>query len=451
MQSWVVGAVTMALITGCGVQADQPSPRATELVGVLASHGGTDAFLLPDSDDFARIPQDPRNELTAEKVELGQLLYHETGLADAPKSADLGDTYSCASCHHAKAGFQAGIRQGIGEGGLGFGAARVHDMRRDLATMDIQQIRTPSTLNIAYQGNVLWNGQFGAHHLNKGTEGQWEEGTPLAANKLGFHGVETQAIAGMGVHRLDIGDEGDGGCAAMVPYSSRFDSVFIDVAEDERYTNVTTGLAIAAYERTLLANQAPFQRFLRGEMDALDEESLAGALLFFGKADCVSCHSGPALASMSFHALGMPDLSGADVVGPDPDDKTRRGRGGFTGRFDDDYKFKTPQLYNLRDSPFYGHGGNFNTVREVIAYKNAAVPAQPEVPATQLAEEFRPLGLTEREIDQLTAFIERGLHDPNLERYVPKALPSGLCFPVADGPAQSQLDCANAKPTSIGF
>ena len=68
------------------------------------------------------------------------------------------------------------------------------------------------------------------------------------------------------------------------------------------------GLAVAAYERTVLANQAPFQAWLRGNTGALTDRQKAGATVFFGKAGCVSCHTGPALNSMAFHAIGMNDL-----------------------------------------------------------------------------------------------------------------------------------------------
>src|SRR4051794_31233596 len=78
-------------------------------------------FILPQSNDLASIPQDPQNPLTAEKVQLGQLLFHETKLGGNPKVASGIYTYSCASCHHAEAGFQSGLAQGIGEGGIGFG------------------------------------------------------------------------------------------------------------------------------------------------------------------------------------------------------------------------------------------------------------------------------------------------------------------------------------------
>ncbi|NQX92866.1 MAG: cytochrome-c peroxidase, partial [Flavobacteriales bacterium] len=81
-----------------------------------ASNGvGLNYFILPESDQYSLIPQDPQNPITNAKVQLGKLLFHETGIALDPKYEDEGmSTYSCASCHFAQAGFQANRQQGIG-------------------------------------------------------------------------------------------------------------------------------------------------------------------------------------------------------------------------------------------------------------------------------------------------------------------------------------------------
>ncbi|MFN3380290.1 MAG: cytochrome-c peroxidase, partial [Runella zeae] len=175
----------------------------------------------------------------------------------------------------------------------------------------------------------------------------------------------------------------------------------------------------------------------------LSESQKQGAILFFGKAGCYQCHNGPSLANMEFHALGMSNLTEGSygrnaVVNAGSEKAEHKGRGGFTGKAADMHKFKVPQLYNLKDSPFYGHGASFTTIESVIAYKNAAVPQNKSVPSSQLAKEFKPLQLTEEEIRHLTSFIKEGLYDPNLKRYVPQALPSGLGFPNND--AQSRKD-----------
>ncbi len=417
----------------------------TELLDAiaLASNGeGASRYMMPSSDNFNAIPQDPLNALSSAKVSLGRLLFHETALSIATmKPLGEGRT-SCASCHFAAAGFQAGRFQGIGEGGVGFGVngeGRQRGMLYEEVELDVQPIRTPSAMNGAYQINQLWNGQFGASGLNVGTEYAWTEGTPIATNNQGYEGMEVQAIAGLKVHRMDIDME----VLEPLGYKEKFDLVFGDFPEEERYTRETAGLAIAAYERTILSNEAPFQKWLAGEKSILSDQEKRGAIVFFEKGKCVSCHDGPALNKMEFHALGMDDL----VLCPEETFKTtesggeRLGRGGFTGIEDDNYKFKTPQLYNLADSPFYGHGSSFRSIKSVVMYKNFAVQQNENVPENALSESFTALNLTEEEIDDLTTFLSISLRDNNLMRYQPESVLSGNCIPVSDPMASSDLGC----------
>ncbi len=433
------------LAGGCRPDEDSVSMIDQELDEALSSVSGgvgKSYFRLPDSHEYASIPQDPKNPITKAKVELGRLLFHETGLGLEPAQAIGAGRFSCASCHFASAGFQAGRFQGIGEGGIGFGIngeGRVKDPDYEVINMDVQPIRSPAALNTAYQELMLWNGQFGSTGLNTGTEYAWSAGTPKENNRLGFHGVETQAIAGLKVHRLKAVEN----FIRDVGYAPLYDAAFPDVPAQERYSAVTTGLAIAAYERTILANQSPWQKWLRGDSRAMSEVEKAGAILFFGKAQCAGCHTGPALNSMSFHALGMKSLRDCPepvfkVPVEAPEDL---GRGGFTGRGSDMYKFKVPQLYNLADSPFYGHGSSFRTIRQVLEYKNRAIPENPNVPLSRIDPSFVPLGLSDAEIDEIAAFLTISLRDPNLIRYQPGRVLSGQCFPFNDPLARAQLGC----------
>lgn len=398
-----------------------------------------ESLILPASNDYSAIPNDSKNTITEAKVELGKLLFHETFLGKNPNKAESMNTYSCASCHHAAAGFQSGILQGIGEGGIGFGLngeGRVKSPTYLEADLDVQPIRSPSVLNVAYQDVMLWNGQFGAVGSNVGTESNWTVGTPKETNELGFEGVETQAIAGLKVHRLVIEND----FITNSSYKQLFDTAFPNDPENERYTRVNAGLAIAAYERTVLSNEAPFQKWLNGDNAAMSDEELEGAILFFDKGQCYTCHSGPGLNGMNFHALGMNDLAGNNIMTV-VDEATKKGRGGFTGNSDDDYKFKTPQLYNLLDVSFFGHGGSFKSVKEVINYKNKAQQENNDVPANKLSPMFKPLDLTEDEVDLLTLFVEKSLYDTNLKRYEPESLPSGNCFPNADTQSSIDMGC----------
>lgn len=402
---------------------------------------GLGYYILPDESDYSNIPNDPKNQITKEKVELGKLLFHETGLAQNPMNEIGRETYSCASCHHAQGGFQADRFQGIGDGAVGFGRGIERDksnLYQD-QELDVQPIRTPSAMNIAYQINVLWNGQFGATGLNTGTEDKWTVDTPKEVNTLGFEGTETQAIAGLDVHRLVVNED----LVTELGYKSMFDQAFPEVPSNDRYNTIIAGLAIAAYERTILSNEAPFQKWLRGEFTAMTTQQKEGAVLFFGKAECTNCHNGPSLANMEFHAIGMNDLYQC----PDPvfnvsiNDGANLGRADFTGEEDDKFKFKVPQLYNLKDSPFYGHGSSFTSIRDVLEYKNRAIKQNNTVSIDRLSEFFHPLSLSEEELNELTAFIEHGLYDPNLNRFVPDEVLSGNCFPNNDLLSQQDLGC----------
>lgn len=446
--NWMVLTIMMAgalSTTGC-LKDDYASSKDGQLEKLLqgASDGkGTSYFILPDANNFSQIPQDPNNPLSTEKIELGRLLFHETCIGRNPNKIESIETYSCASCHHVDAGFQAGIAQGIGEGGIGFG---IHGEKRKKSQtytdteIDVQPIRSPSAMNAAFQELMLWNGQFGGVGRNKGTEANWTVGTPKENNKLGFQGIETQAIAGIGVHRLKIDIER---MKNMPMYSLLFNNAFSNQPADKRMSLINAGLAIAAYERTLLSNQAPFQKWLRGDRTAMSDDEKEGAILFFGKAGCVSCHTGPALNQMEFYALGMNDLTTGHygAVNATGDKVEHKGRGGFTGRAEDMYKFKVTQLYNLKDSPFYGHGAQFTSIKEVLDYKNKAVASNSKVPASQLSTEFHPLNLSADEVDKLRQFIETGLYDANLRRYVPKNLPSTNCFPNNDMSSRQDRGC----------
>lgn len=468
---------SVSLLTACGsggnssvegaqfTQVQPPSvaelsDQLSQLVEVASDGAGMASFMLPASDDFDAIPQDPSNPINAEKVALGQFLFHETALGtDANNSARVG-TYSCASCHHVAAGFKAGVPQGIGEGGNGFGIngeARVMAADFD-ATLpdgdplkpDVQPLSSPTVLNTAYQEVMLWNGQFGNPIdgvINNGIDDSIlsTTGTPKAANLERLAGVETQAIAGLGVHRLNV--ETDSVLQANADYLAAYQAAY-GSDPDDADTLVNAAKAIAAYERVVLANEAPFQQWLRGDAEAMSESELRGAALFFGKANCVDCHRGPALSSEQgaaadalFFNIGFNDFDTEDErIHGLVDDATRRGRGGFTGEIADNYKFKIPQLYNLADSNVFGHGASFTSIRQVVEYKNMGVP-QNEMADENLSERLVPLGLGTSEINDLTEFLNSALYDANLERYVPNTLPTGTCFPVSDAQSIEDLAC----------
>ncbi len=439
--------ITSLVFSSCKKDEENiPSKLDDQLEDALssASNGLGKAFYkMPTSTNLRGIPQDPKNPLTEEKVALGKLLFYETGLSISPLMPENKGEYSCASCHIAAAGYQSNLVQGIGEGGQGFGIngeGRTKDPNFEESMMDVSPVRVPSILNNAYQQNLFWNGMFGATGVNRGTESLWLPETPMGANNLGYEGVETQAIAGLVGHRLNVNV--DPTILAELGYTEMFDAAFGDLPEDQRYNGITTGLAIAAYERTILANQAPFQKYVHGDLNALTEEEKRGAILFFDEAGCASCHNGAGLNNLEFHAIGMKDLKdNPQAYNVGDSNPGYLGRGGFTGNSEDNYKFKVPQLYNLKDAPFLGHGCSIGTVEDMVRYKNLGVSENSDVPNTQLAEDFTPLNLTDEQVSDIAAFVNDGLYDPNLSRYVPGSLPSGNCFPTSDPIAKDDLGC----------
>ncbi|MCI4430823.1 MAG: hypothetical protein JHC40_16840 [Burkholderiales bacterium] len=433
-----------------GQRADNEIDAALrKLVDAAGGASGAAAFVLPSGFEISKIPQDPLNPLTPAKVNLGRLLFHETAAAVNPVIPSTRGNFSCASGHHADAGFASGLHQGISEGGSGFGpkvAPRRPAAGVDHALVDVQPIASPPVLNAAWQNVMLWSGQFGATGANAATAYAWTEGSPKAVNRLGYEGIESQAIAGLTVHRLLDDDKHPENTAASIlsrdaRYAALFAQAFPAASSTNRVNQVNAGLAIAAFERTLIADRAPFQQWLRGSSSALTTRQKQGAQVFFGPGQCVQCHAGPSLAGMQFHALGLNDLDGArNAIIKDAKFPERLGRGSFTGLAADMYTFKVPQLYNLKDHPAFGHGSSLPSVRAVVDYKNRARPENAAVPAQSLAAAFQPLGLSEAQLTALTDFIENGLYDAELRRYLPAALPSGQCFPDNDPAARQDAN-----------
>ncbi|MCC7027064.1 MAG: hypothetical protein LKG19_15980 [Saprospiraceae bacterium] len=406
--------------------------------------GSLSDYIMPSSIDYKSLPnQDPNNPVTAEKVALGKLLFFETGLAqDAKKSVSL-NTYSCSSCHVPEKNFTAGRIQGIADGGVGFGhlgEGRSKNVDYQGSEVDAQGARPLPTINLTFVRNALWSGAFGARGMNVGTESAWGIVDSLTSiNAKGFEGLESNNTRALFVHRQVINKD----LMTKLGLKDKFDSAFPDVPESERYVPQMASNAIAAYFRTVLTNEAPFQEWLKGNKKAMTLQQKRGAELFFGKAACINCHNSPSFNNQRFAAVGVKNLfqSGHEVFRTDVNDARNKGRGGFTLRDEDLYKFKVPQLYNLKGIGFYFHGGSKNSLREVIEYFNEAKGENPDVPTERLDPQFQPLNLTNTEIDDLLEFLENGLYDDNLVRYKPYFTQSGFCFPNNDPQSKKDMGC----------
>ena len=414
-----------------------------ELLSAIANaaeNGQAAYYILPDESDLASIPnQDPHNPLTPAKVKLGRMLFFETGLAQVPFEDVCFETYSCSSCHLPEKGFLPGRMQGIADGAEGYG---IHGKERLKlpnyleSELDAQGLRPLSPLNVTYVTNTLWSGIFGAKGVNEGTEEYWTDSLSKV-NFTGYIGLEAQNIEGLHLHRMKVNDR----VLDVHGYRKYFDLAFWDFPESERYTEETASFAIGAYLRTLLTNQAPFQKYLKGDANALTESQKEGAKLFFGKARCFHCHHQPNLGSMEFHALGVSDLYEIGGLNTSEEDRRILGRAAFTGQESDRFRFRVPGLYNVKDYATYFHGSSKTTLEEVVTFKVEAKSENKLVPDNQLSGKFRPLDLSPAEQTQLVDFLRNGLHDANMMRHVPRNSLSGGCIPNNDQRSKQDLGC----------
>ena len=146
----------------------------------------------------------------------------------------------------------------------------------------------------------MWNGSFGSKGVNIGTEDQWGVSDPgTARNNTHYGSLESQNIEGLITHRMKYTEER----IKAFGYKKMFDAAFPEMPIEQRYSNEAASFALSAYLRALLTNQAPFQKWLKGDKNAMTEQQKSGAIVFFGKAGCVRCHSEPNLGSINFAAL----------------------------------------------------------------------------------------------------------------------------------------------------
>ncbi|HEU5076965.1 MAG TPA: hypothetical protein VFU02_22400, partial [Polyangiaceae bacterium] len=199
-------------------------------------------------------------------------------------------------------------------------------------------------------------------------------------------------------------------------------------------------------------DNSPFDRFLRGDSDALSASQQAGMELFYGEAGCSTCHSGPFQSDMKFHAITIPQIGPGRVNAVDGRDD---GRLRISRIRTDRFKYKTPTLRNVALTAPYGHDGAYATLEGVVRHhldpidsfnnydtSQLVLPPNPNPliddfrefnNATQralriAANELAPVELTDAEVAQLLDFLH-ALTDPasiDLRHWMPKSLPSGL-------------------------
>lgn len=300
------------------------------------------------------LPTVSDNPLTAEKVALGKQLYFDPRLS-------FDNTVSCASCHDPKKGWSNGEATAAGVEGKRGGRS------------------APTVLNSAYHQFQFWDGRAGSLEL--------QALGPIA------NPIEMNLPVEEAVKRL----------AAIEGYAQQFQAVFGEPVNAQNLAK-----AIAAFERTVLSGNAPYDRFKAGQTDALSEQAQAGMKLFFGKANCSGCHVGPNFSDNGFHNLGV------SIRHPKPD----LGREAISQLGGDRGAFKTPGLRDIARTAPYMHDGSLATLEDVVEYYS-----QGATPNEHLDEEIFPLNLTAQQKAALVAFLKEGLSSSDYPDMSPPELP----------------------------
>ena len=290
------------------------------------------------------------NPSTAEKISLGKQLYFDPRL-----SAD--DTVSCASCHDPKKGWSNGEQFATGVGGKKGGR------------------NAPTVINSAYYTLQFWDGR--AKTLEDQALG------PIQ------NPIEMNLTLEQAVSKLN----------AIAGYKEQFQKVFGTDATPDGIAK-----AIAAFERTVLSGNAPYDKFKAGDKGALSDAAQHGMKLFFGKANCSACHSGPSFTDSAFHNIG---LDSEDV-----------GRVAISKIKGDTGAMKTPTLRDIARSAPYMHNGSLKTLEEVVAHYNKGGNGNPFQD-----EELFPLKLTDAEQADLVTFMKEGLASGEYPDVAPPELP----------------------------
>ena len=181
------------------------------------------------------------------------------------------------------------------------------------------------------------------------------------------------------------------------------------------------GRALAAFQRTLVASNTPFDRYMRGDTTAMTPDQVRG-MDRFQQIGCVNCHTGPMFSDFAAHVLAVPDSSKL----PEPDSGVNK-----------TYAFRTPSLRNLGTTAPYMHNGAFATLPDVVDFYRrvsrgggrrgggGARGINPQVARDQIDPLARQLNMRGRGEQDLVAFL-RALDDPDFDRTVPEHVPSGL-------------------------
>ena len=335
-------------------------------------------YALADTNlGLPQLPIPSNNQQTIEKISLGQRLFN-----DRRFSAD--GSISCASCHQPEKAFTDGLVV----------AAGLHSQQGPR--------NTPTLINAAFYETLFLDGR--AESLEEQASG------PLVNPKE--HGLASlQSLIDIVQHDAT--------------YPAQFKRAFTIAANDITSKHITQ--AIASYERTLIAGNSPFDRYLFGrnhnELSASAERGLA---LFKDKGHCVTCHeiswNNALFTDNRFYNIGVGFKHLAPVLerfirfvnqGKNPDDfslteqqRGELGRYNVTKDLTDVGKFKTPTLRNIALTAPYMHDGRMKTLTEVIEHYDKGGDPEQNSNNRFIDTKIFPLHLTQQEKTDLLAFMQ---------------------------------------------
>lgn len=324
-------------------------------VGLVVISGAVFSVSAEDVPKGLKPIKHPKDNLPTEaKISLGKQLFFDGRLSSDNK-------ISCASCHDPAQGWSNGEAFATGVDGQKGGRS------------------APTVINAAYQQFHFWDGRAGS--LEEQALGPIEN--PIEMN------MQLDDV----VKKL----------SAIQGYRQQFRDVF-----DSEVTAEGIGKAIAAYERTALSGNAPYDHFKAGDKSALSDAAERGRKLFFGKANCSACHSGPNFTDNGFHNIGV----SWDV------EKKDEGRFAISGLEGDTGSFKTPTLREIARTAPYMHDGSMATLEAVIDHY-----AKGGVKNPYLDEEVFLIKLEDKDKADLLAFMKEALSSDSYPNHTPPTLP----------------------------
>ena len=339
-------------LVACGDLEGPPTPAPPPLPWT--------AELMP-----TKTPEPADNPGTPLKIELGRLLFYDPIL-----STDR--SVACATCHSEIWGMSDGLPRSIGVGGdgpTGPGREGPNLTRRNSLTL----------WNVAYRPLLFGDGRVAS----------LEEQVLAPLHEPSELGRDPSAVV------ADL--------AAIPAYAEKFAEAFPGDAPFVTVVNLQR--AIAAFERTMISDRAPYDHYLKGDTGALDEAARRG-MNTFAEAGCARCHAPPLFESTIFADRGVDKGAGVDDHGREEVTHDPADRGAF----------RVPTLRNIRETGPYFHTGAVDTLEDAVRHEAKL--------------EGRPL--TDSEIADLVTFLHKALIDPSRAPGRPREVPSGLPVP-ADG------------------